>query len=249
TNGAQPDKYFEKCAEASRKLIQGAYTKGLYQNYYELFGLDDMASVDEVLFWKAANSQEGVGNEAQLYITNWTAGSGVTWALVTSYLDKNGNPYDYFELSKTKKGNDFLIQIENDVDSRLSSTIWIPGDLRVAANNTVFEGPLLNAGPSYIVPTGLAKKKFSNPYSSGAGRNYGGYSETGFIYFRFAEILLNYAEAVYELDQTVAYNELNLLRQRVGMPPFKVNDPQYDPQQIDYGYLISDALYEIRRER
>ena len=64
-----------------------------------------------------------MGNEAQLYVTNWTAGVGLTWDLVTSYLDKNGNPYDYLELSKTKKGNDFLIQIANDADIRLSSTV------------------------------------------------------------------------------------------------------------------------------
>ena len=51
--------------------------------------------------------------------------------------------------------------------------------MRVAANNTKFPMPLLNAGPSYIVPTGFAQKKVSNPYSSGAGKNFGGYSETG----------------------------------------------------------------------
>src|SRR5690606_26340540 len=146
-------------------------------------------------------------------------------------------------------GNDFLIQIANDADIRLSSTIWIPGDLKVAANNTTFQMPLLNAGPSYIVPTGFAQKKFSNPYSSGAGKNYGGYSETGFIYFRYAEVLLNYAEAFYELNQVVSYDELNLLRQRVGMPAFKIHDQQNDPQKLDYGYQISDELYEIRRER
>src|SRR5690606_1928577 len=31
TDGAQPDKYVEKCAEAARKHVQGAYTQGLYQ--------------------------------------------------------------------------------------------------------------------------------------------------------------------------------------------------------------------------
>ena len=33
------------------------------------------------------------------------------------------------------------------------------------------------------------------------------------------------------------------------MPAFKVHDQQDDPQKLDYGYQISDELYEIRRER
>lgn len=250
TPNAQPEKYFKKCIDAADELIQGgAYTKGLYKNYYELFGLDDMASIDEVLFWKAGNIKENMGNNAQLYVTNWTAGGGVTWDLVTSYLDKNGNPYDYGELSKTKKGNDFLNQIANDIDLRLSSTIWIPGDLRVSENNVRFQMPFINADASTIMPTGFGRKKFSNPYSPGAGKNFGSYSETGRILFRYAEVLLNYAEALWELNQVVAYSELNFLRQRVEMPAFKIIDQQSDPHRIDYGYQIPDELYEIRRER
>src|SRR5690606_3697399 len=36
---------------------------------------------------------------------------------------------------------------------------------------------------------------------------------------------------------------------RVGMPDFEVLSQNLDPNHVDYGYPISDALYEIRRER
>jgi hypothetical protein len=52
-----------------------------------------------------------------------------------------------------------------------------------------------------------------------------------------------------ELNGTVAYDQLNQLRARVGMPEFEVLSQDADPNKVDYGYEISDALYEIRRER
>src|SRR5690606_16849522 len=61
--------------------------------------------------------------------------------------------------------------------------------------------------------------------------------------------LLNYAEAKYELEGIVAYEQLNMLRSRAGMPEFTVNSQNSDPSLMDYGYPISDELYEIRRER
>lgn len=60
---------------------------------------------------------------------------------------------------------------------------------------------------------------------------------------------MNFAEAQYELNGTVAYEQLNQLRSRAGMPDFTVNPQSADPSPTDYGYPISDELYEIRRER
>ena len=62
-------------------------------------------------------------------------------------------------------------------------------------------------------------------------------------------MLLNYAEALYELKGEVAFDALNRLRTRVDMPGFAVLPQSSDPNWADYGYGISDELYEIRRER
>ena len=93
-------------------------------------------------------------------------------------------------------------------------------------------------------------KKGANPLSSGAGTIFGGNSITGSIVFRYAEALLNYAEAKYELDGNVNYDKsINLLRKRVGMPDFKVISDHLRTNYADYGYEITDELAEIRRER
>ena len=256
TSGANSNTYFQQAVDAAEELINGNYTRGIYNtgnpetDYYTLFGLDIMASVDEVLFYREANSGESLGHELQFYTTRRTRDMSATWSLITSYLDRNGDPYDYLDLSTGTKGNAFLSQIATDCDPRLSATIWIPGDLRVVSSNILFDKPFIDQGPENLAATGFQIKKYSNPSSPAAGADFGGLSETGRIFFRYGEVLLNYAEALYELNGTIAQTELDLLRDRVGMPSFTViPQANYGANLVDYGYTVDDALYAIRNER
>lgn len=256
--GANSNKYFQACVDASEKLMSGSYQVGIYNtgnpklDYFQLFGFDNMNSINEVIFYKAFNASEGAGNFTQNYLTAEPNQKGVTWELVSSYLGKDGLPYDYLGLSATTKGNDFLTQIAKDCDPRLSATIFIPGDLISELPDALlktFTKPPINQGGNYLCPTGFQVKKTTNPHTINSGLRYGTLGNTGFILFRYGEVLLNYAEAKYELDNTVAYEQLNLLRSRAGMPNFIVNPRSLDKNPVNYGYTISDALYEIRRER
>ncbi len=255
TAGANPNKYFQECVDAAEELINGNYTIGIYstgnsdKDYYQLFGFDNMSDIDEVILYKSFNAAEGFGNSAQYHSNIYPAERGITWWLISSYLGKNGEPYNYIEVSKTKKGNDFLNKIANDCDPRLKSTVWMPGDLMSASYDNYFDKPPIDQGSIQLCPTGFQVKKSSNPNSPAAGRPFEVLSETGYIILRYGEVLLNYAEAKYELENTVAYEQLNMLRERAGMPDFVVNIKNSDPNLIDYGYPVSDELYEIRRER
>lgn len=69
--------------------------------------------------------------------------------------------------------------------------------------------------------------------------------------FRYAEVLLIYAEAKYELGQCtqeVLDISINKLRDRVEMPHLTMA-PVADFSPVDYGYQVAPLLYEIRRER
>lgn len=71
-----------------------------------------------------------------------------------------------------------------------------------------------------------------------------------FIY-RYAEVLLINAEANAELGsctQQVLDNTINKLRDRVDMAHLTTN-PVADAKPLDYGYTMSNLIYEIRRER
>lgn len=255
TSGADPNKYFKACVDAAEELMDGDYMVGLYstgnpeEDYYKLFGFDDMSNINEVLLYKTFNSAEGFGNKAQSFVTYNSESKGITWDLVSSYLGRDGMPYDYLDVAKENKGNNFLTKIAVECDPRLKSTIWIPGDLMSVDQEAYFSGPTIDGGALQLCPTGFQIKKTANPESPAAGKSWETQSETGLILLRYAEVLLNYAEAKYELDGVVADDALNLLRQRVGMPDFKVHSQSSDKNRLEYGYSISDELYEIRRER
>lgn len=71
-----------------------------------------------------------------------------------------------------------------------------------------------------------------------------------FVY-RYAEVLLINAEANAELNtctQSVLDKTVNLLRDRVGMPHM-TTEPVADAKPVNYGYKVSNLIYEIRRER
>ncbi len=79
-----------------------------------------------------------------------------------------------------------------------------------------------------------------------------GLSTLDVFIFRYAEVLLNYAEAKAELgecDDAVLDITVNELRDRVEMPHLTAEVGFTDPAWPDYGYQLTPLLYEIRRER
>ncbi|MBV6641445.1 MAG: RagB/SusD family nutrient uptake outer membrane protein [Cyclobacteriaceae bacterium] len=253
TSGADPDKYFQASVDAAEELINGGeYNAGIYTtgnpdtDYFSLFGMGNMGPINEILLYRAYSIADRIGHNQNYYTTTSPNQLGATWSFVTSHLANDGTPFDYTTLAQTTKGNDFLTAIAANCDPRLRQNIWIPGDVMNNGEALVFDYPPIDEGPINVSPTGFQVKKGVNlDLTTG----YANANDAGFILFSYSEVLLNYAEAKYELDGTIAYAQLNELRARVGMPDFVINQQTDDPNLVDYGYAISDALYEIRRER
>ena len=255
TAGVDPNKYFRICVNAAEELMAPAngYRTGLYStsnpedDWCKMFSLIDQTNNPEVFLWMRFNVGMGLTNRYQMYISERTTGQSITFEQIQHYLDRDGNPYDYYAVGQTVKGNQFITQIAEECDPRLSQLIWIPGMLMWDnfLGYNVFDKPYIDQSGLSLNSTGFQLRKGSDPKVNETNS-----METSQIVFRYAEVLLNYAEAKCELEETVDYNKsINLLRQRSGMPDFKI---QTDPTRLryaDYGYQISDELYEIRRER
>lgn len=260
TVGADPNKYFRASVAAAEELMKSTYTTGIYSNgapnddYCRLFSLVDQSNNKEVLLWKRYDIGLQMGHSFQIYVSDRTAGNMLTLQQVQNYLAKTGAPYDYINVGKVTKGSKFLTKLGQEVDPRFSQTIWTPGAIMWdnSFGKGTFTKPFLTQSGETLNNTGFQIRKGNDPKDpqAGSGVSWNTNSTTGAIVFRYAEALLNYAEAKAELGEAVDYGKsINTLRQRVGMPNFAI---QSDPNRVsyaDYGYPLSDELQEIRRER
>ncbi len=247
TNG---DAFLTAAAQAAKAVIDGGVyrlsTGNTSQVYYELFNQVNLSSNPEILLWRSYSSAQGDAFTNQLW--NWPHGSGFTQEMVGTYLCSDGLPIG---LSPLYQGEKDIRDVVKNRDQRFVQTVMNPGDpvtISLKNDTTKYTLPLL--GGAQTGPTGYESQKFRRPQLDPAtGGNSG---ELSFIIFRFAEALLNYAEAKAELGQLTQADvdlSINKLRARVGMPNMVLTSIRTDPKWPDYGYTLPNYLHEVRRER
>jgi hypothetical protein len=258
---ADPNKYFQAAVNAATELMTpGKYNVGIYNtgnpgtDFNTLFSSTDLSSNKEVVLWSKYSAAAKFAHNFQEFVTSSTDAVSVTYNLIQNFLSKKGLPYNYDDTAQSYAGTAFLTKIADDCDPRLSQIIWIPG--QTMWNNTAgtynFVKPALDKTGTDINITGFQLSLGANPKDPTAGDALGFSTscETGAVVFRYAEALLNYAEAQAELGKTVDYaNSLDLLRARAGIPAFTVQSDPKRSEYADYGHSLTDELYEIRRER
>jgi hypothetical protein len=261
TEGANSQKYFQACVDAATELMTpGKYKVNITNtgkpasDYNSLFNSTNLSANDEIVLWAKFDKTLSLAHNFQQFITIGTNGLSSTRELVMNYLKKDGTPYDYDGVAGTVKGSAFLSKISTDCDPRLSQVIWIPGQTMWdnTAGKVLFAKPSLDKSNENKNYTGFQLNKGVDPKdpTAGAALGFSTACETGAVIFRYAEALLNYAEAQAELGKPVDYaSSINKLRARAGMPNFAIQADANRSKYADFGYSLTDELYEIRRER
>lgn len=247
TNGSS---FFAKAAEAAKAVIDGGTysltTGNPNQVYYDIFNQINLSSSKEILLWRSYSAAQGDQFTNQLW--NWPHGSGYTQDMVRMYLCTDGLPIG---LSPLYKGEKDIRDVVANRDPRFVQSVMNPGDptlINLKNDTTKYKLPLL--GGAQNNPTGYESQKFRRPQLDPATGNQSG--ELAYIIFRYAEALLNFAEAKAELGQLSQADldlSINKLRARVGMPNMILATIPNDPNWPDYGYALPNYLQEIRRER
>lgn len=242
--------YLRKSANIAEHLIgnssgYGVDNVGMTDGYWHLFNQTDYESSNEVMLWRKYDLTLGLSHRWYLF-SPIALDRGITKSLVDDYLCTDGKPIGVSDLYQ---GDDLLANIVINRDSRLGQTIFTPGRPLTTnrsgnATDVVFEKP--DFPNSANVPTGYQLYKGHNPNAAQQVEN----STQALIYFRFAEALLNFAEAkaeLGELTQADIDRSVNLLRNRVGMVPLAIDGITYDP---NWKFPeLSPLINEIRRER
>lgn len=236
--------------QAAVDASQGVIDSGVYalystgnpnSDYRNLFLQDNLVNNKESIL-------------SSIYITNISttgytrtisqAGTGFTKDFVRSYLCKDGLPT---ALSPTYAGDDTPSDEVKERDPRYAQTIATPG--YVMTQNTDGTQIILTSPAIGTTATSTGYQVIKGRSSDPALFNANQDNIDRFI-FRYAEVLLNNAEAKAELgqlDQVGVDATINKLRQRVGMPNLTIATLVQDPNSIFP--TIPLLLQEIRRER
>ncbi|WP_373736951.1 RagB/SusD family nutrient uptake outer membrane protein [Bacteroides heparinolyticus] len=248
--------YFTQAADAAKAVMDRnvwrIYTTGNPLNdYRRMFQTADLSSNPEVLWFKMYDGDK-IGNNVNRYLNQGGGGVGVTASLVDDYLTRDGKPFTGEARIEAKKvfGDELQPTLR---DPRLVQTVCTPGQqLRPDDTAPYYVVPPLIGSSSYNQNmTGYSLLKHVQiDYTGNLDAEFKG--ATPGIQFRYADVLLNYAEALAELDgagnaQRII-DALQPLRDRVGMPAVDF-DREYN-QEADYPFRKLDKYIQaVRRER
>lgn len=212
-------------------------------DYLSLFSSQDLSSNPEIIMARFYEFELLNGDGGEGVFGNYE--TSPLKDLVQAYLMEDGS---YYSQQANYENFEFVKEFEGR-DPRLSQTFAFPGWV-------------LKRSGTYAQGAGL--------YVQQLQKNFSGYHQIKGFYntqdqkernnmdvplYRYAEVLLNYAEAKAELGQLTQQDldkSINLLRRRVGMVDMKMN-PSVDPFQAEKHPNVQGSqraeILEIRRER
>ncbi|MGM0546217.1 MAG: RagB/SusD family nutrient uptake outer membrane protein [Bacteroidota bacterium] len=238
------DTYLQAAKDAAEELIDsGAYSLG--DDYRSLFNSMDLSGNPEMIMYR--KYEEGTLTHSLNTYSNKESQSGASKNAIDSYRMDNGLPIR--QGGSGYQGDEGIDNVMADRDPRITETFV--QELRI------------NGEVSNYSTSGYAQHKFLNEDIADENIGVSSQNPTDGPVIRYGEVLLNFAEASYELDDKISQADLdksiNVLRSRNGvdMPDLEVNGNQAmvngqtidDPRQDEYDSEISDILWEIRRER
>ena len=227
------------------------------RNYQELFWQKDIYATKECIFGHEYFPDQGsyLTNSSDMQ-TGWGT-EGMTAWFVRSYLNADGTLF-------TPDWSQTLPQESAGRDPRLAQTIATFGYIWAVGDAAQY-GDTVSAAS--VIDNVYVRKSINRHYASTTGYQLTkwcmktlqektvGNGDNGHILMRYAEVLLNFAEAKAELG-TLTQDDLNqsigLIRDRVGKPPMSItaiHDPNSDWVIAGVDAMPSDLIVEIRRER
>lgn len=246
--------WLTECVNASEALMNGL-NGNVYKIYSTgnpdtdlraLFIQPDLASFygngKEVIFYRQYD-YPGVPHRQSGYIFAQTAGPSRDFVEDFLCVESDGTAKPV-ALSKSYKEDTYIEQFNNR-DPRLGQTILDPRrELEILRTEIGY--PRVPGMTGWMTPTGYY---YIRSYEYDDAQRGNPQEINDYPLFRYAEVLLNYAEAKAELG-TISQADLDRsiqpIRNRVNLPKLELNPP-LDPKYTNEG--ISSLLVEIRRER
>lgn len=256
-------KDYAKAAQYSKMVIDNKAIYGYdlhtaanagVNSYSDLFSYNGIISKERIMFKKGAN-REAFFRQASRSLSG-QAVSSPTASFVNTFETKQGKTIQ-------ELGADSLAiymqtpTYHNNRDPRLGISVLMPNEVFLGKTFNPFDPAGSNSdriGQTFATQTGYMSKKYVDP--SDISKPYSG--TLGFFIIRYAEILLNYSEALIEsgdYQNPDVLTHINQVRTRAGMP--MATSSQYDTQEklrellrrerrVEFG-LEGKRIFDIRR--
>lgn len=244
--------YLTQARDAAKEIIDGnrwkIYSTGKYNDdYRNMFNTADLSTNSEVMLYRRYNPAENIGHGVSKYLSTGGGDIGLTQSLVSDYLTIDGKPFVGTLQNSMQQvyGQDILPTVR---DPRLSQTAVLPqAPLRPDAVAANF--PPINQSGFNRSTTGYPMYKYVE-YTNLSAVTDDGMSAAPVIYFRYAEVLLNYAEALAELkeDPTKIVQAIHPLRARLNLPDMDF-DREYNTAASYPFSTLDKYIQAVRRER
>lgn len=241
----ESDLYLQACVDACEDLMNnGPYSlvsspANVKTQYRSLFTSEEL-NRQEIIWGREYSASLGIYHSATwVFFSPTQARWSMTRALSDMYLNLDGTRFtdtpdhDKIPFVDEAQGRDY----------RMMQSIVTPGYLKEIAGEKVHTAPDMSVS---LTGYQLIKWCFDDDQHSTANSN------NSLPILRYAEVLLNYAEAKAELnggvlDPSVWNKTIKPLRERAGVVGNQPNTA--DPYLVSYYKIQSKDLLEIRRER
>jgi len=241
--------FLNQAAEAAQSVMgSGKYSlyttskNAHWKAYRDFFQLEDLRGNPEVIFAKQYDVTLAIRHGLQFDLKNETYSA--TRRFVNHYLRSDGTPIQ----TRTGWATEQYYEQFQRRDPRMAQTLHGPGhfgyldpDMKGAVETTDFARTL----NGYRVIKGVSDGSHENATTS----------TTDWAYIRYAEVLLNYAEAHAELGdltQAMIDKSIKLIRDRAEMPNLTLPTEPDALMAEYYPNATGDqlaAILEVRRER
>lgn len=235
--GSESGRFLETSINAANAVINSGnfnlYDDMGADSYYFLFLDEGQGSSETILARRYDTGLNQTHNTSRWVDTQHAA---PTKNLADLYVCTDGLP---IEDSPLFQGRATLSSEFENRDWRMLGTIMKPGTIRNVDGNDIEQRPVIGTGNG-LTPTGYQSRKF---LANGANAT-SGQQTYDWMAIRYAEVLLNLAEALYEKDGSISDSDLNRsinhLRARAGVA---------DLTNAFVTINSLNMLEEIRRER
>lgn len=229
-------------ADAAEELFRSGYklysTGNPKVDYLNLFAADNGNTDEFILAEVYDNVQEKRHAANGVFTVSTLALPGYTKSFVDGFLMSDGTPFSAQAGYKTKT----FFEETQQRDPRLAQIIRTPGYTRIGKTQKLVTDFTVSL-------TGYQGIK----YVTGTDQDAYNTNTNDLPVYRYAEVLLNYAEAkamLGELTQAAADKSINLVRRRAGMPDLNVANIAPDAQLAAlYQNEHDPVVLEVRRER